>query len=194
MTSILKELLGGRIMEERRLIIGSMERDEEAFEKLILSYEGKIYNMCFYLLKNKEDAMDASQEVCIKIYKSIDKFKGESKFSTWIYRITYNTCIDFIKKRKNELSYDDVIDTDTHRDDRIEDIIESKELKYEIKRCIMKLSEDFRTIVIFRDIEGLSYQEIAEILNIEVGTVKSRLNRAREALRNELIKSGIVRR
>lgn len=181
-------------MEERRLIIGSMERDEEAFEKLILSYEGKIYNMCFYLLKNKEDAMDASQEVCIKIYKSIDKFKGESKFSTWIYRITYNTCIDFIKKRKNELSYDEVIDTDTHRDDRIEDIIESKELKYEIKRCIMKLSEDFRTIVIFRDIEGLSYQEIAEILNIEVGTVKSRLNRAREALRNELIRSGIVRR
>lgn len=182
-------------MEERRLIIGSMERDEEAFEKLIQNYEGKIYNMCFYLLKNKEDAMDATQDVCIKIYKSIDKFKGDSKFSTWIYRITYNTCIDFIKKRKNELSYDEVIDNDdTHRDSRIEDIIESKELKLEIKRCIMKLSDDFRTIVIFRDIEGLSYQEISEILNIEVGTVKSRLNRAREALRNELIKCGIVRR
>lgn len=181
-------------MEDRRLIIGLAEKDEETFEKLIQSYEGKIYTMCFYLLRNKEDAMDASQNVCIKIYKSLEKFRGESKLSTWIYRITYNTCMDTIKKRKNEISFDDVIDSDIYKDNRIEDIIESKELKLEIKRCIMKLSEEFRTIIILRDIEGLSYQEIAEILSVEIGTVKSRLYRGREALRNELIKIGIVRR
>jgi RNA polymerase sigma-70 factor (ECF subfamily) len=182
-----------REWEEQDLISRCKKNDIEAFEKLILKYESKIYNLCYYMLKNKEDAMDASQEVCLKIYRAINKFKGDSKLSTWIYRIAYNTCMDYIKKRKDELSFDEVIGTDFQNDSKIEDIIESKELKFEIKRCILKLSNDFRTIIILRDINGLSYQEIADVLNIETGTVKSRLNRAREALRNELIKSGVVR-
>lgn len=181
-------------MEEKILIEKCINRDSNAFESLILKYEGKIYNMCYYLLKNKEDASDASQEVCIKIYKSINKFKGDSKFSTWIYRITYNTCLDHIKKRKDELSYEEVLSTDGSIESRTEGIIEARELKFELKRCILKLNNDFKTVIILRDIEGLSYQEIAEVLNIEVGTVKSRINRAREAFKNELIKSGIVRR
>jgi RNA polymerase sigma-70 factor (ECF subfamily) len=188
-----EELLGGRNMEERLLIQRCAERDSTAFETLILKYENKIYNLCYYVLKNKDDALDAAQEVSIKIYKSINKFKGESKFSTWIYRITYNTCLDYIKKRKDELSFEEVLTTESGIESKTENIIEARELKFELKRCILKLSNDFRTVIILRDIEGLSYQEIAEILNIEVGTVKSRLNRAREALKNVLIKSGIVR-
>lgn len=181
-------------MEEKILIEKCINRDSNAFESLILKYEGKIYNMCYYLLKNREDASDASQEVCIKIYKSINKFKGDSKFSTWIYRITYNTCLDYIKKRKDELSYEEVLSTDSNIESKTEGIIEARELKFELKRCILKLNNDFKTVIILRDIEGLSYQEIAEVLNIEVGTVKSRINRAREAFKNELVKSGIVRR
>ncbi|MCX7885128.1 MAG: sigma-70 family RNA polymerase sigma factor [Caloramator sp.] len=180
-------------MEERELIKRCQKNDIEAFEILILSYEKKIYNLCFYMLKNIEDAKDASQEVSLKIYRSIEKFKGESKFSTWIYRITYNTCMDYIKRRKDELSFDDIINSERHIDSKVENIIENRELQHDIKRCILNLSNDFRTIIILRDISGLSYQEIADILNIEVGTVKSRLNRARESLRNELIKCGIVR-
>lgn len=187
------ELPGGRNMEND-INIECIKGNEKSYEKLITAYEGKIYNMCCYMLKNKEDAMDASQEVCIKIFKYIKKFKGDSKLSTWIYRITYNTCIDFIKKSRNDVSIDDVIALDSHKDSSVENIIESREMKLEIKRCIKKLSEDFKAIIILRDIEGLTYNEISEILNIEVGTVKSRLNRAREALRNELIKSGVVRR
>lgn len=87
-------------MEERELIYRCQQNDIDAFEKLILTYEKKIYNLCYYMLKNMEDAKDASQEVSLKIYKSIQKFKGESKFSTWVYRITYNTCMDYIKKEK----------------------------------------------------------------------------------------------
>lgn len=180
-------------MEERELISRCQKNDLEAFERLILIYEKKIYNLCFYMLKNTEDAKDASQEVSLKIYRAIDKFKGESKFSTWIYRITYNTCMDYIKRRKDELSFDDIINSEGHLNSKVENIIENRELQHDIKRCILKLSNDFRTIIILRDISGLSYQEIADILNIEVGTVKSRLNRARESLRNELIKCGIVR-
>lgn len=182
-------------MEELELIKRCKSDDVDAFEKLIVMYEDKIYNLCHYLLKNNEDALDASQEVCLKIYKSISAFKGDSKFSTWVYRVTYNTCLDHIKKRKDELPYDDVINPETTQSEgRIEDIVEKKELKQEIKNSIKKLSNDFRTIIILRDIDGLSYQEISEILKIEVGTVKSRLNRARESLKKELIKNGVVRR
>jgi RNA polymerase sigma-70 factor, ECF subfamily len=180
-------------MEELELILRCKKNEFDAFETLISNYENKIYNLCFYTLKNKEDALDASQEVCLKIYKSISKFKGDSKFSTWVYRITHNTCMDFIKKRKDEVSFDEVTNLEIHKEVRIDEIIESKELKMEIKKCILKISNDFRTMIILRDVNGLSYQEISEILNIEVGTVKSRLNRAREALRNELIRNGVVR-
>ena len=181
-------------MDELELIARCKENDANAFEELIIAYETKIYNLCFYTLKNKEDALDAAQEVCIKIYKSIGKFKGDSKFSTWVYRITYNTCIDHVKKRKDDIPYDDFIDSESNEENKIDGIVEAKELKSEIRNCIMKLNEDFRTIVILRDIDGLSYQEIAGILNIEVGTVKSRLSRARETLKKELIKNGVVRR
>ena len=102
--------------------------------------------------------------------------------------------MDYVKKRKDDIPYDDFIDTESNEDNKIEGIIETKELKQEIRSCIMNLSEDFRTIIILRDIDGLSYQEIAGILKIEVGTVKSRLSRARENLKNELIKNGVVRR
>jgi RNA polymerase sigma-70 factor, ECF subfamily len=181
-------------MDELQLIELCKENNLEAFEKLILTYETKIYNLCFYILKNKEDALDASQEVCIKIYKSIGKFKGDSKFSTWVYRITYNTCIDNVKKRKEDVPYDDFINTEASEDSKVDGIVENKELKQEIKSCIMGLNEDFRSIIILRDIDGLSYQEIAGILNIGVGTVKSRLSRARDNLKNELIKKGVVGR
>lgn len=102
--------------------------------------------------------------------------------------------MDYVKKRKDDIPYDDFINSESNEDNKIDGIIESRELKLEIKNCIMKMNEDFRTIVILRDIDGLSYQEIAGILSIEVGTVKSRLSRARETLKNELVKSGVVRR
>ena len=180
-------------MEETKLISLCIDNDADAFETLIKSYESKIYNTCYYILKNKDDAYDASQETCLKIYRFINKFKGDSKFSTWVYRVTYNTCLDYIKKRKDELSFEEVFSNGSRPEEKVEGIIESRELKYEIKRCILKLNNDFRTVIILRDIEGLSYQEIADILEIEVGTVKSRINRARETLKKELIKNGVVR-
>jgi RNA polymerase sigma-70 factor, ECF subfamily len=181
-------------MDELELIARCKNNDLEAFEELILMYESKIYNLCFYILKNKDDALDAAQEVSIKIFKSIAKFKGDSKFSTWVYRVTYNTCMDNVKKRKDDVPYDDFINSEHSIENKMDGAIERRELKQEIKNCIMKLSEDFRSIVILRDIDGMSYQEIAKILNIEVGTVKSRLSRARETLKKELIKNGVVRR
>ncbi|CCC57844.1 RNA polymerase sigma factor [Caloramator australicus] len=180
-------------MEETLLIQQCKENDIDAFESLFKQYENKIYNIAYYILKNEHDAMDVTQEVALKIYRSISNFKGDSKLSTWIYRITYNTCLDYIKKRKEDLSLDEYIAIEGETIDNTEDTYESNELRNIIKNCILKLNEDFRTIIVLRDVHGFSYQEIAGILNIEVGTVKSRLNRAREALKKELIKNGIVR-
>lgn len=179
-------------MEERDLILRCQSRDENAFESLISTYEAKIYNLCFYTLKNREDAMDATQEASIKIYRYINSFRGNSSISTWIYRITYNTCMDYIKKRKiNIVSYEEVVNVEDNISSKVEAIVEKKELKDKIKECILKLNSEHRTIILLRDINGLSYQEIADILNIEMGTVKSRISRAREALKNELVKIGI---
>ncbi|TDT61185.1 RNA polymerase sigma factor [Fonticella tunisiensis] len=180
-------------MDEVTLVEKCRSRDLKALEELFILYEKKIYNLCFYTLKNSEDAMDAAQEACLKIYKSIDRFKGESKLSTWIYRITYNTCMDYIKKKKNCTCFDDVPEQSLSVE-KVESLIENRELRQDIKRCIMALNDDFRTIILLRDINGLSYQEISDVLGIQVGTVKSRLSRAREALKAELIKCGIIRR
>lgn len=181
-------------MEESYIIKRCQMGDIKAFEELIKAYEGKIYNMCLYTLHNKEDALDVTQEVFIKVYRSIGKFKGQSKLSTWIYRIAYNTCLDCLKKRKEELSYEEAILVKEKEVGGVEGIIEARELIQDIKGCIMKLGDEFRTIILLRDIQGLSYREISEILNIQVGTVKSRLSRAREALKMELFKNGIIGR
>lgn len=180
-------------MNEKELIDRCKNDDIDAYEKLILQYEKKIYNICFYVLKNREDAFDITQEVALKIYKSIKTFKGDCKLSTWIYRISHNACLDFLRRKKDVVSYEDVIAADKFLEDNVENTIENREFKIEFKRCVMSLSDDFKTVIILRDIEGLSYQEIAEILNLEIGTVKSRLNRARAALKKELIISGVVR-
>lgn len=180
-------------MEERDLILKCQNKDLTAFENLISQYENSIYNLCFYVLKNREDALDASQEACIKVYKSISNFRGNSKISTWIYRITYNTCMDYIKKRKdNCISYEEAAVYEDSKN-KVEAIYEKLELKKLVKKCILKLNEDYRTVIILRDINGLSYQEISEILGLEMGTVKSRISRARDALKNELIKNGVKR-
>ena len=180
-------------MEETILIQQCKDNDIDAFESLIKKFEGKIYNIAFYMLKNEHDAYDVTQEVALKIYKSISTFKGDSKLSTWIYRITYNACLDYIKKRKDDLSLDEFIAVEDGKFEKAENVIETKELRETIKKCILKLNEDFRTIIVLRDIQGFSYQEISDILDIEVGTVKSRLSRAREALKRELINNGIQR-
>lgn len=180
-------------MEEVEIIERCKNKDLLAFEKLFSIYENKIYNLSYYTLKNKEDALDVTQDVCLKIYKSIEKFKGNSKISTWIYRITYNTCLDYLRKKKDEISYEEAVNFEIDNEYRVENIVEKNEIKNEIKKCILKLGNDHRTIIILRDINGLSYQEISEILGIEIGTVKSRVNRAREALKKELTKTGIRR-
>ncbi len=177
------------------LIKRSQKGDVEAFEELIRDYKKIAFNIALRILKNKEDAEDISQEALIKAYSSIDRFNMKSTFKTWLYRIVVNTCLDF-KRKKTLITYslDEPIKTETSeikmqiQDNKSNpDVIFERELNSKmVLEAVNQLEYDFKTIIILRDIQGFSYQEISEILSCNPGTVKSRLNRARKKLKTVL--------
>jgi len=176
-----------------RLIEKAKKGDEESFETLILSCKGKAYSIAYRYLRNEEDAMDALQESFIKIFRGLKGFNGESQFDTWVYRIVVNTCNDFIRKQKSRPQTEELFrnqESDEEYEiqiadsrDNPEERLEQKELGQYIMECLEKLKEEYREILILRDINGFSYEEISKILNCNEGTVKSRISRARQKLK-----------
>ncbi len=183
-------------VEETKLIEQSQLGNIESFEKLIIRYQDQAYRTAYRILGNPEDAKDATQESFIKIYRSLKGFKLQSNFSTWMYRIIHNTCLDMIRKRKRRQEIPIEIKEHQNKDDYkipLEDpkdgpeaLLDYHQLKEQVESEILKLPVEYRGVIILRDIEGLSYQEIAEALEISEGTVKSRLNRGRTQLRQHL--------
>lgn len=168
----------------------------DAFEELIKDYKKIAYNIALRVLRNVEDAEDASQEALIKVFKNIGSFNMQSTFKVWMYRIVVNTCIDFKRKKYiNAVSIDEDIDlgsgNELHReiaDDTAnpDALVEKKYNQKLINDALNKLDDDYKTIIILRDIQGFSYSEIADITTCNLGTVKSRLNRARKNLKEIL--------
>ena len=166
----------------------------EAFEELVAPYLQKVYNLALRLSRNPEDASDLAQEALLRAFVSLRDFRGESSFSTWLYRITFNVCRDEARRRRRHavVSLDEPLGTregeKTTRElvspvgDPVQET-ETRELREAIWEGIRSLSPEFRAVLVLRDIEGLPYEEIAQVLDISLGTVKSRLNRARNALR-----------
>lgn len=182
--------------KERLLINKCCKGNIKAFEKLIMNYEKKVYNISLRILKNPEDAMDASQEVLIKVFQNIKKFNFKASFSTWIFKIVTNTCIDYLRKRNNKLIYiDEAINTDDGviqreiADDSFtpEELLDKKLTKELVHKSIDKLDDIYRIVIILRDIQGFSYEEISQILDLSVGTVKSRISRGRINLKRIII-------
>jgi RNA polymerase sigma-70 factor (ECF subfamily) len=178
------------------LVEQSRNGDVDAFEELIKDYKKIAYNIALRVLRNVEDAEDASQEALIKVYKSIQNFNMQSSFKSWMYRIVVNTCIDFKRKKSiNAVSIDENIDLGGNKEFQIEiaddtnnpDILIEKNFNSKlISDAVGRLEDDFKTIIILRDIQGFSYSEISEMLSCNLGTVKSRLNRARKSLKEIL--------
>lgn len=181
---------------EQILLEKAKAGDIAAFEELIEGYQKKIFNLAYRIIGNYDDAGDMAQEALIRIYRSIANFKEQSSFSTWIYRITTNVCLDEIRKRKNKkvISLDEEIrmeDGEMKRQFMSDDIqpdaaAEQKELRTMVNNAINSLPEDQRLVITLRDIQGLSYDEISTVLDCPAGTVKSRISRARQALKNVL--------
>lgn len=176
---------------EIQLIKKAKAGDVHAFEALIQEHQSIVYNVAYKMFPNHEDASDIAQEALIKAYRYIGKFEGKSKFSTWIYKITYNVCIDELRKRK-KLETQSLDETFTDSDDAKytpvdtsptpEQSLESKEKAEVIYKAIDSLAPDYRAAIILRDINGLSYEEIATVQSCSIGTVKSRINRGRKQL------------
>lgn len=183
---------------EKSLIEECKQGDIESFELLIKDHQQMAFNIAYRMLGNIEDARDASQDAFIKIFKNIKTFKGNSSFSTWMYRIVSNTCLDELRKKKkhHNYSYDNPIKTEDGEMSRNipmventpEEIINMKESQKLIQNALNKLSDQNKAVIVLRDIKGFSYEQISEILNCPEGTVKSRISRARVALKTILVK------
>ncbi len=179
---------------ETKLLERAIQGDVDSFEQLIKTYNRYVYNIAYRMMGNEEDAKDMSQEALIKAYRNIKTFKMESSFSTWLYRIVINTCKDELRKRKEKTySLDEAFGEDDSLKYEISDsnsdpilVYEKVELKANIENALNQLSDDGKSVVVLKDILGYSYDEIGEILQIPIGTVRSRLNRSRLALKKIL--------
>lgn len=185
-------------LKEKELIRRAKQGDMLAFEELILKHEKIVYNVALRMMNHSEDARDISQDVFLKAYKNLANFDERSAFSTWLYRITHNTCIDEMRKRKGKHSYslEEEMESEegsmqrqiADEGDTPEESLLREEEKGEILQALDTLSGEHKAAIILRDVKGLSYDEIAEILELSMGTVKSRISRARNQLKAEILK------
>ena len=178
--------------EDELTIKRAQQGDRKALEELIMRCEKRVYNTAFRFMGNEADASDMAQEALIKLYRNISSFKFKSTLSSWAYRITVNVCMDGLRKKKRaplslEHSLENGISLEDSTDGPEENAL-CAETKEDIQKALNLLSDSYKSVVIMRDIDGLSYEEIAELLDISIGTVKSRINRGRQQLKKLLFR------
>ncbi len=155
--------------------------DEKAFEQFVTEKQDKIYSVCVNMLKNIYDAQDAAQDTFIKAYRALKSFKGESSLDTWLTKIAVNTCLDIIRRRHDTVDIDEVYGVADPRTPDGE--YEADVRRRAVRQSLARLPSELREVIVLKDIEGYSYEEISEILVINIGTVRSRLHRAREKIK-----------
>ncbi len=183
---------------ESSLLRRLRDRDERAFRELIDEHRDRVFNITYRMLGNRAEAEDVAQEVFITVFKQIDNFRGDSKFSTWLYRITVNHCKNRIKylSRRHSRDQDELDETSHQQNSAVngapvraknpDKALESMQMEQLLQAAIASLDDEQRAVVILRDVEDLSIEEICEITGLPDGTVKSRLHRARLVLRKKL--------
>jgi RNA polymerase sigma-70 factor, ECF subfamily len=181
------------VQGDELLLRRACKGDVQAFEELMQSHESRIYAIALRMMGNREDAQDCAQEAMVRIYRAMGSFKGQSALATWIYRITMNTCLDELRRRKARkvTSLDSLVDngwSPTDTGDTPEEHGLRVEKQNALNQAIQSLPDDMRAAIILRDVKGYSYDEIASILDANVGTIKSRISRGREKLREILSK------
>ena len=183
---------------EAVLIERCQRGDTQAFDELMARYETRVYNLAYRLLGDAEEAYDISQETFLRVYRALPRFRGGSTLHTWIHRIVVNLCLDALKKQRRrprlvqeapleeEAGSESLLDRLPDETPGPETRVLSRERQSIVRQAIASLPRHHRAVLVLFDLEGLSYHEIAETLKINVGTVKSRLNRARLALKEKL--------
>jgi RNA polymerase sigma-70 factor (ECF subfamily) len=186
-------------MDEKKIIEQVLAGDSNAFGTLVETYQDRVYNLALRMCGNPDDAFDLSQEAFFRAWRGLSGFQGEAAFSTWLFRLTANVCLDWLraKKRRPTVSLTAVDDDGEEIQMEIadpgkspEEILEAAEDREALAKAMNQLPVEYRQILTMRAINDMSYTEIADALQLREGTVKSRLSRARLALRNLLVKSG----
>jgi RNA polymerase sigma-70 factor (ECF subfamily) len=180
--------------QDTPLIRKFQEGDSSAFEALFIKYQSKVFNTAYRMLGDYEDARDMAQEVFIRAHRSLRRFRGDSKFYTWLYRITVNSCINKLKSQKTTVPLSDCDESWECSKSPLSwspncgpiKRLQEKELQRYVQNGINSLPGRYRSVIVLRDIQGLRYQEIAEILDCSLEAVRSSLYRARQELRREL--------
>lgn len=183
-------------MDIKELINRSRQGDLEAFEALVVLYQDRVYTHCVHLTNNPHDAQDLAQDVFIQAYKNIASFRNEADFGTWLHRIAVNQWINICRRNKKLIAFslDEPLQTregELQRElaateDNPQDKVERSEDIIFLQTALNKISPEFKTALVLRDLEGYSYDEIATMINCSIGTVKSRISRGRNALKKEL--------
>ena len=187
-------------MDEKTVIHAVKAGDTEAYGQIVRAYEKQIYNLCLRMVSDPVDAEDLAQEAFVKAWQGLEFYKFEAAFSTWLYRLTTNLCIDFLRKKKRRPSVSMTVEEDGETSemefpDRAlspEEEILRRERQRMLSEAMETLDEEGRAIITLRVVDELSYEQIARVLDVKVGTVKSRLARARERLRKILYKQGNI--
>ena len=187
-------------MTEQELVERAKKGDETAFEVLVTDNEKRIYNLCRRLTGNPEDAAELTQEAFLNAWRGLSRFQGESSFSTWLYRLASNACIDFLRKEKRRQNLSMTVSLDDEEEARQVELpderyapereLERTEVRQAVAAGLERLTPEHRQVLVMREINGLSYAEIGAVLGLEEGTVKSRIARARNALRKVLTERG----
>lgn len=184
-------------LQEQNWIEAARQGDQDAFEQLVRRYEKRVFALTLRMCRSPEDAAEAAQEAFLAAWQGLAFFRGEASFSTWLYRLAANACVDLRRREKRHWSAagPSLDDEENHLD--VPDhaaspqaAAERAELRQQIEDGLQALTPEHREVLVLREMHQLSYDEIAEVLSLDVGTVKSRISRGRKQLRNFLLKSG----
>ena len=180
---------------DKELVKRAQAGNDDAFEELVRRYERKVYNIAYRMMGNPQDASEALQDAFLRAYRFLGKFEFKSSFYTWLYRIATNVCLTKLRKRKGPvvMSLDEPVGTDGDLQFEVPDhkysperMYEQREMAEALHEAVEALAPDYRSVVVLRDLEGLSNEEVSKILNLSVPAVKSRLHRGRLVLREKL--------
>ncbi len=187
-------------MSESELVRLAKAGDQDAFSELVQANQNKIYSLCVRMTGNPEDGADLAQEAFLRAWRSLPSFQEQSSFSTWLYRLANNLCIDFLRRETRRRTAITTVALEGDEDTPAPEVpdhrpspereLERKDLRAAVAHGLARLSDEHRQVLVLREIEGLSYEEIGAYLDLEQGTVKSRIARARMALRKILLQDG----
>ena len=190
-------------MQDELLIRRAQRGDADAFEQLLLEHQKNVYNLCYRMAGNPDDAMDLSQETFLRAWRCLDQYQFASAFSTWLYRLCSNICIDFLRRRRRQqtvpLTFEDADGEEQtyavpDAQPLPEEQVELKLTRETLAAAMAQLLPEHRAVLQLRVVNEMSYEQIADVLDIQIGTVKSRLSRARNQLKKRLERGNLSRR